>query len=138
MYTSHGHPIPGTPVNELPALSILDCGGIATCEVCIEQSWRAQKAYSERQHLMFHKLNPQKPSRYLTKDDISLRFGRVESSKENEGLHDLVTKQFKQFAELLNLSLPNRSSTEICFIHLEDAFLWAHRCIDQENYHGDI
>lgn len=63
MYTTHGHQIPGTPVDPNTPAKEVRCGGVRICSVCFEQTKQAEEvvalalgnlAFSEDSGLVSH------------------------------------------------------------------------------------
>lgn len=58
MYTSHGHHIPGTPLDELQPLR-QKCGGFALCAVCLRDAAKVLVASETHHHHILIALTPQ-------------------------------------------------------------------------------
>lgn len=69
----------------------------------------------------------------IGKEEIDHRFGFHKATIEGENAtapdHELLRQLFKRFAGRLDEILEDGRAKSIAFTHLEDASMWAHKCV---------
>ena len=129
MYTSHGHHIPGTPVEAETPETKSRCGGPGRCTVCSREA----AAASEIRFGTYPDFDLQYDHRDLNEEEIRNRLGFHKGTTEGPTAtvprHAYLRVQFMEFMAMLDRVLPSGRAKSLVFTHLEDTSMWAHKAV---------